>query len=76
MTVGERIRKHRKKAGMTLRELSEKTGISIGYLCDIEHGRRQEKRSNSEMLYEIARALNVRIEILLGKPLLREKRQD
>jgi transcriptional regulator with XRE-family HTH domain len=40
MTYGERIRQWRKREGATLKVLSERCGISIQYLNDIEHGRR------------------------------------
>ena len=30
----------RKENGLTLREMSAKMGISISYLCDLEHGRK------------------------------------
>ncbi len=35
-----KIREYRKQKGMTLEELAEKAGISIGYLCHLEKGTR------------------------------------
>lgn len=38
--VGARIRKDRKAAGITLLEFSHDTGLSTGFLCDLENGKR------------------------------------
>ena len=35
-----KIRKYRKEKGMTQKDLAEKSGISIGYLCHLEKGSR------------------------------------
>lgn len=40
MTFGENLRRHRKAAGLSLRELATKLGISPAYLSDIERGNR------------------------------------
>ena len=34
--LGEQVRNIRKKRGITLKELAEKTGLSIGYISQIE----------------------------------------
>lgn len=34
------MQERRKAANLTLREVSKQMGITIGYLCDLEHGRR------------------------------------
>ena len=34
--LGEHVRNMRKKRGITLKELAEKTGLSIGYISQIE----------------------------------------
>jgi len=39
MTLGQRLRELRREAGLTLKELEEKCGISVPYLSDIERGR-------------------------------------
>jgi len=41
MKFGASLKKYRKLKKVTLRELSEKIGKSIGYLSDIEHGRKR-----------------------------------
>lgn len=46
----------RKSKGMTLDELSEKSGISSGYLCHLENGSR--KHPSLDVMEKIAKALN------------------
>jgi transcriptional regulator with XRE-family HTH domain len=41
MTFAHQLKASRKAQGMTLRQLGEKIGRSIGYLSDVECGRRQ-----------------------------------
>lgn len=38
--LGARLQRKREKAGLTLREVGNAMGISIGYLSDLEHGRK------------------------------------
>ncbi len=40
MTFGETIRCHREQRGMTLRELAQKSGVSIAYVHDVETDKR------------------------------------
>ena len=35
--LGEHVRNIRKKRGITLKELAEKTGLSIGYILSLIH---------------------------------------
>ena len=39
MTVGEKLRKLRKKKKMTLKTLSENTGVSISFLSQVERNK-------------------------------------
>ena len=39
--IGKAMQARREKGGLTLREVAAELGISIGYLSDREHGRRQ-----------------------------------
>ena len=48
--------------GVTLQELSKRTGLSIGYLSEIERGR---KPGSISALTRIAAALDTTIEVLL-----------
>lgn len=53
------FRKHR---GVTLRQLSDKTGVAVSYLSEIERGR---KRGSAAALARIAGALGTTIDALL-----------
>ena len=52
----------RNHQGMTLRELSEKTGIAAGYISEIERGR---KPGSASALARIAGALGTTIDALV-----------
>ena len=39
MSIGERIKQRRKELGLTLRDISAKTGISSGNLSEIENNK-------------------------------------
>ena len=49
-----RLRKMRETAGMSLRELARRCGITAPYLCDIELGRRQP---SGPVRYKLMKAL-------------------
>ena len=46
----------RKEKGFTLEELSELTGISVGYLCHLENGSRNNP--SIQVMEKLAQALN------------------
>lgn len=54
---------------MSLSQLAAKSGISKGYLWNLE-SRSDRKRPSAETLYAIARALGVTMSDLLGRELL------
>ena len=54
----------RNHQGVTLRELSEKTGIAPGYLSEIERG---QKPGSASALLRIARALGTTIDVLVSE---------
>lgn len=56
MTTGEQIKQHRKRMQLTLMELSAKTGLSAGYLSQIE---RNQATLTLVSLKKIAAALNM-----------------
>lgn len=58
MTIGEKIKQARKKAGYTQKELGEKLGISQVRVAQYENGIRNPK---IETIKKIAEALNVEI---------------
>ncbi len=63
MTDGERIRKFRKRAGMTQKELGEKLGLSFQSVAQWENSLRNPKE---ETLQKIANALEISIYELKG----------
>ncbi len=61
MRIEYYIKQIRNDKNITLRELSRKTGISSGYLSEIE---RNEKKPSFDYMILIAKALNVQLEEL------------
>ncbi len=62
--LGEVLRAHRLEQGRTLRQLSADARVSLGYMSEIERGR---KEASSELLAAICGALDVPLsEVLLG----------
>lgn len=61
-----KIKKFRENKNMTLKELSEEVGISVGYLSHLERGSRSNP--SKEVMEKIAIALNSTIpEIFFSK---------
>ena len=56
------IRALRNHLGLTLRELSGRTGVAVSYLSEIENGR---KAGSASVLSRIARALDTTVDTLL-----------
>lgn len=61
-SVGERIREVRSEQRMTQEELAERTGISKGFLSDVENGKRG---IGSDYLLRIANALGASLDYLM-----------
>ena len=61
----EQIKYCRKEKGMTLKELSEKTGLSVGYLSHLENGERNNP--SLDTLIKICNALNMDISLLFTR---------
>jgi len=61
-TLGEVLRRQRLRQGLTLRELSARARVSLGYLSEIERGR---KEASSELLTSICSALGVPLSSIL-----------
>jgi transcriptional regulator with XRE-family HTH domain len=61
-TIGERIRNVRERRGMTLDQLVERSGVSKGFISDVENDKRSP---NSEYLLKIANALGASVDFLL-----------
>ncbi|GEA17786.1 helix-turn-helix domain-containing protein [Moorella sp. E306M] len=62
MEIGLKIKHLRTKNNYTLKQLAEKTGLSISFISDIENGRRNPSIDN---LYKLSKALGVSVDILL-----------
>lgn len=60
--IGVKLQQLRKQRGYSLRKLAKKTGLSHGFICDIEHGR---CNPSLEKLGILAKALEVRPEFFL-----------
>jgi transcriptional regulator with XRE-family HTH domain len=61
-TVGSRIRKLREEKGLTIDKISERTGISKGFLSDTENNNRN---MSSQNILKIANELNASLDYLL-----------
>jgi transcriptional regulator with XRE-family HTH domain len=71
--VGDVLRRARTKQGRTLREVSDTARVSLGYLSEVERGR---KEASSELLGAICDALDVPLSQLLldaGEQLARQE---
>ena len=60
--IGDVLRRVRVEQGRTLREVSDTARVSLGYLSEVERGR---KEASSELLTAICDALDVEIADLL-----------
>jgi len=61
-TIGEVLRRHRLGQDRTLRDVSAAAAVSLGYLSEVERGK---KEPSSELLAAICAALRVPLDILL-----------
>jgi transcriptional regulator with XRE-family HTH domain len=69
--LGEFVREQRRLGQLSLRRLSEKSGISNPYLSQIERGQR---RPSAEILQQLARALEISAETLYVRAGILEER--
>ena len=60
--LGDALRETRLRQQRTLREVSGKAQVSLGYLSEVERG---QKEASSELLASICRALGVRLSDVL-----------
>lgn len=54
--IGKRIFELRSSKGWTQRTVAEKCNLSVGFICDVENGKR---RLSAENLYRISRVFSV-----------------
>ena len=73
-SIGDRIRRYRSEAGLSLSQLATSAGVSKGYLWSLEN--EPDKRPSGETLYAIAEALGVTMSTLLGRRLLTRQPTD
>ncbi|HNE87964.1 MAG: helix-turn-helix transcriptional regulator [Candidatus Nanopelagicales bacterium] len=71
-SVGEYIREQRSAAQLSLRQLSQATGVSNPYLSQVERGLR---KPSAEILAQIAKALQISAESLYVRAGILEPRQ-
>lgn len=72
--IGDVLRRARTDQGRTLREVSDAARVSLGYLSEVERGR---KEASSELLSAICGALDVPLSRVLtdaGEEMQREER--
>jgi transcriptional regulator with XRE-family HTH domain len=60
--IGSHLRNTRKEQGATLRDISSKANVALGYLSEIERG---QKEPSSELLSSICSALEISISSLM-----------
>lgn len=73
--LGDVLRRHRVRQSRTLRDVSAAAGVSLGYLSEVERGR---KEASSELLASICTALDISLSEVLreaGDDLAREERR-
>ena len=61
--IGDVLRRARTEQGRTLREVSDSARVSLGYLSEVERGR---KEASSELLSAICGALDVPLSRMLS----------
>lgn len=74
--IGDVLRRARTSQGRTLREVSDSARVSLGYLSEVERGR---KEASSELLTAICGALDVPLSEVLttaGHQMQRQERSD
>ncbi|MBI2880316.1 MAG: helix-turn-helix transcriptional regulator [Candidatus Tectomicrobia bacterium] len=64
-TVGKKIREHRNQKGLTLKEVSQRTGLAISFISQVERGNGNPTLSS---LRAIAQALGVTVGYFFHSP--------
>lgn len=60
--IGDTLRRQRMRRGMTLRDVSARARVSLGYISEVERG---QKEPSSELLAALCDALDVSLSRLL-----------
>jgi transcriptional regulator with XRE-family HTH domain len=61
--LGEVLKEYRTKQKMTLRDVSIRSSVALGYISEIERG---HKEASSEILFAITQALNLPLSQVLA----------
>lgn len=61
-TLGDVLREERTSRGLTLREVSRRARVSLGYISEIERG---QKEASSELLAALCSAMDLRLSQVL-----------
>lgn len=64
-TFGERLKRHREEAGLTLEGLAAMTGSTKSYLWELEN--KPKIRPSAELVYKLAVALETTVGVLMGE---------
>src|SRR4249919_1625833 len=62
--LGDELRRQRQRQGLTLRQVSAKARVSLGYLSEVERG---QKEASSELLASICGALDLPLSRVLSQ---------
>lgn len=71
--LGDVLRHARREQGRTLRDISARASVSLGYLSEIERG---EKEASSELVASICDALEVPMSVVLTEIAQRADRAE
>ena len=71
--LGDVLRDARRAQGRTLRDISAKASVSLGYLSEVERG---EKEASSELLASICAALGMPMSLVLTEVAQRADRAE
>jgi transcriptional regulator with XRE-family HTH domain len=73
VSVGQNVRRERERAGLSVRELARRLGVSASFLSQFELGQSQAAVST---LFAIATELNLSLDDLLGHSVSPAKKRD
>lgn len=62
--IGHALRQRRQALGLTLREVSRRSFVSIGFLSEVERGK---KPISSDAIWSLCNALNLPLYVLLSE---------
>jgi XRE family transcriptional regulator of biofilm formation len=63
MSLAQNLAKYRKQMNYTISDLSERADVAVGYICDLENGKKENP--SLEYLNRLATALETNVSELL-----------